>query len=440
MTGQKVVLETIVPKQQQSNFSSSLSPISAPYLLVLCITSFRDSRGFHYVDRLWYKDLIEHVRYLKHFTLAAPCKQANPPEGTVCLEEEAVFSGMRFVDLPAPDSFVEAVQQLPATIAQLWQEIGQATVVHSGVAGWPIPPAWLVTPLLLLRKRFYLIVVESAFWRLEPGAAHSLKNRVRSSVTEGLNRWCMNKTDLAIFSQPEWRDSLLTSAQTRSMIIHCSWIDEPIILSDAEAQTLWQQKIGPQCDQLRLILVGRLEVFKGVRVLLQALEILSRENVPVQLDIVGLGPLYDECVEASQRLRGSVEINILGSVTYGPELFTLLRTHHALVAPNLSEEVTRIVYDSYSQALPVLASSTNGLLECVPADETGRHYAVNDPVALANTVKWAWENLDRLEAMGMNSLQVARSLTHQEMHRKRWQALQEMLGQPDGAEPGLTGA
>lgn len=427
MVGQKVGLETIEPIQPQSTLSLPLSPISDPYLLVLCITSYQDSRGFHYVDRLWYKDLIEHVQYLKNFTLAAPCKRANPPEGTICLEEDAAFAEVRFVDLPAPESFGDGLRQIPATIAQLWPEIGRATVVHSGVAGWPIPPAWLITPLLLLRKRFYLIVVESAFWRLGPEATHALKDRVRSLITEGLNRWCMNKTDLAIFSQPEWRDSLLENTKTRSMIIHCSWIDEPVILSDAAAQTLWQQKLAPEVNQLRLVLAGRLEVFKGIRVLLQAMEILNRENVPVHLDILGSGSLYEECVAASQRIRGSVEIGILGTVPYGPELFTLLRNYHAVVAPNLSDEVVRIVYDGYSQGLPALVSNTNGLLECVRGGETGVHYAMNDPVALANTCKWAWGNLNRLEAMGMNSLKTARSLTHQEMHRKRWQALQEML-------------
>lgn len=405
----------------------SLPPISSPYLLVTCITCYRDSQGNHYVDQLWYKDLVEHVKYLKNFVLAHPCKQIDSPEGMICLENDPAFTGVRFLDLPAPESLSEALQSLPTTLIQLWSAIGEAEIVHSGVAGWPIPPAWYTTPILLFRKRFYLMIVESAFWRLEPGVSHALTARIRAFFSEILNRWCLNQTNLAIFSQQEWRESLLTSKRARSMVVHCSWIDEKNIVSDSEARHLWQQKIAPDTRSLKVILAGRLEESKGVKVLLRAMELLNAENVPVQLNILGRGTLFDECVRASQAIKGSVEVNVLGTVPYGPELFTLLAQHHALVLPSLSDEPVRIVYDVYSQAVPVLASDTTGLRDCVRAGETGVHFTVNDPAAIADTFKWALGHLDQLEKMGMASLAVARSLTHQEMHRHRQQVLLEML-------------
>jgi len=53
----------------------------------------------------------------------------------------------------------------------------------------------------------------------------------------------------------------------------------------------------------------------------------------------------------------------------------------------------------------------------------------NDPLALANLLKQSAENLNLLQNMGMAALKKARSLTHQEMHRQRWQLLLNMLAQ-----------
>ena len=43
-----------------------------------------------------------------------------------------------------------------------------ADIVHTGVAGWPIPLGWVVTPIAKIQRKFYLIICESAFWRLSP--------------------------------------------------------------------------------------------------------------------------------------------------------------------------------------------------------------------------------------------------------------------------------
>lgn len=404
-----------------------LPPILVPYLLVTPITCHRDSQGYHYVDELWYKDLLEHVNYLKNLILASPCKEADPTDGMICLEKDSRFSSTRFLDLPAPENFVQSLYYIPANIVQLWSAIRKVKIVHSSVAGWPIPPAWFTSPLSRLCGRFNLIIVESAFWRLDPGRKHSLTTRLRSIVSEQLNRWCINQTNLAIFSQPEWRSSLLTNPKTKSLIIHCSWINAENILSDEAAIKLWQAKLTLEDKKLRIILAGRLETFKGVRVILEAMKMIDQENLPVRLDILGQGSLYDECLKASQELRGTTEINVLGTVPYGPKLFKLLGSYHALVLPTLSDEPVRIVYDAYSQGLPVLASNTNGLLECIKPNQTGKHYQSNDPVALSEVLKWSLNNFDQLQIMGMNALNTARSLTHQEMHRKRWEVLQDML-------------
>jgi glycosyltransferase involved in cell wall biosynthesis len=403
-----------------------LSPIEQRYFLCIGIHCYRDAEGRRYLDQLWYKDLKEHLRYIKHLTLASPCQSGVPPAGAILLDTEGEFKGIQFIDLPAPRSFLAALLSLPVTIALLWQAIQQADIVHTGVAGWPISPGWLITPIAKILKKKLVIVVESAFWRLQPGVLATFTARKRSDFSEWLNRWCVNRTDLAIFTHEEYRESLLSQSE-RGHIIYCSWVDEENILADADAQKIWHEKISPEAQELKILFAGRLTASKGVLILLEAMKLLDESGLVVKLDILGQGELRETCDRASQQSYKAVEIQTLGTVPYGPPLFERMQSYHALVIPTISDEGHRVVYDAYAQALPILASNTVGLREIVQDQKTGVLIQPEDPVALANVLKWGLQNLEQLEGMGMASLKVARTLTHQQMHQQRWRLLLEML-------------
>lgn len=404
-----------------------LEPITKRYLMVMNIRSTCDEKGDRYLSPMWAKDLTEHFRYLKDFALATPRQQETPPENAIAVLSEPSFSNVEFIDLPSPNSYKEAILTLPATVAKLWSAIGKADIVHSCVTGWPIPMGWLVTPIALIQRKFYVLVVESAPWRLEPGKTIKIKDRIVANVSEIMSRWCVNNADMTIFTQSEYQQSLLTKRQERGHVIHASWIDEENIISEAEAAQIWHKKLSPSTPKLKLLFAGRLESSKGLLVLLEAMKILDNKNIAVNLDILGDGKLLSQCKTLSNQLQKSVNIQLLGTLPYGKKFFRLLQEYHAIVVPSLSDEQPRIVYDAYSQAVPVLASNTDGLRDCIQNYKTGVMVNSNDPVALADSIEWSAQNLPQLQSMGKASLQQARSMTHQEMHRSRWQLLLKML-------------
>jgi glycosyltransferase involved in cell wall biosynthesis len=396
-------------------------------LLVLSLECYCDEKGSRYLDQLWYKDLIEHFRYLKNFTLASPCAKQEPPEDTIAVDNDPLFSGVNFIDLPSPKSFAQAIMSVPTTALLLWKAIGQADIVHSSVAGWPIPLGWLVTPIVKLRKKPYVLIVESAFWRLQPGIPATIQASIRAYISEVLNRWCVNNADLSVFTQQEYQKSLLTKGEERGHVINASWIDEENIITDADATKIWRKKVSSSTQELKILFAGRLIPSKGVLILLEAMKLLDEENIPVKLDIFGQGELFSECEKASKSLKNSVNISMRGTVSYGREFLQLLQKYHAVVVPSLSDEQPRIVYDAYSQAVPLLASDTAGLRECIQNGKTGMLTRSNDPVALADLFKWSLQNMKQLESMGMTTLKIAHSLTHQKMHQKRWSLLLKMV-------------
>lgn len=405
-----------------------LPPIEQRYLLVIYIDCYLDSQGRRYVDPLWYKDLLQHLVYLKQFVLASPCRREDPPVAAIALDTDPRLAEIEFVDLPPVDSYKQAILQLPKTFTILWKAIQQADIVHSAVAASYIPPAWLVTPLVRWHQKFYLIVVESAFWRSHLGLEKNLKRQIKAWIYETINRWCIEQTDLAIFTQQQYRESLATQAPQQGYIIHASWIDAEHILSDPDAEMLWQEKLSNPENPFRVLFVGRVEAAKGVEVLLQAMQILSEQRIPIHLDILGQGKLLSECENAQQQVQPPTQIRVLQPVAYGPELFEQLRHYHLVVVPSITDEQPRIVYDAYSQAVPVLASKTDGLQDCVWQDGTGLLFEAGNAIVLATCLAEVTQNPVSLRQMGLNALQIARQLTHQEMHRKRWQILLDKLG------------
>jgi glycosyltransferase involved in cell wall biosynthesis len=420
----------MIKKPTEQEDSSTLRPIFGRYLLVtLCIPFYVDAQGRRYLDSLWVKDLVEHFKYLKNFTLASPCKYENPPSGTVLLDDNPAFANVQFIDLPVSKSTIDALRLLPKTLVRLWKAVGAADIVHTGVAGWPIPEGWLLTPIVKLRKKFYLIIVESAFWRLSPSSSKSFKSWIRAYIVEQGNRWCVNRTNLSFFTQEQYRCSLLTQNKNQGYVINASWIDEQIILSDAEAIKMWGQKVSSHDGGLRVLFAGRLTAAKGVLVLLEAMKSLSEQGISVKLDILGQGELLSTCEAATRDISGSVQIQVLKTVPYGSKFFNLVKNYHAIVIPSVSDEQPRIVYDAYSQSMPVLGSNTHGMRDCVREGETGKLIPANNAVALADLLKWAAQNPNQLAMMGLASLKMARSLTHQEMHYQRWKILLTRLNE-----------
>jgi glycosyltransferase involved in cell wall biosynthesis len=236
-----------------------LPPITRRYLLCLNVKCYRDADGRHYFDPLWHKDLSGHVYYLKSLTLASPCEPGEPPRDAIAWNPPV--PDIQFVDLPATDTNVQALLHLPWTLARLWRAIGRAEIAHFGVAGWPIPYGWLACPMAVLRGTPYLIVVESAPWRVNPGVTATLKSRIRARLSEALSRWCINRARLVILTQEDYRKTLLTRESHAGHIIHASWVDEENIISAGDAAESWQSK---SARPLKLLFAGRLMRSKGV--------------------------------------------------------------------------------------------------------------------------------------------------------------------------------
>lgn len=408
------------PSPLLASAAETLAPIEHRYLLVLHIPIYRDADGRRWTDALWARDLLRHADYLSHFTLACPCVHEAPPADCVPVDHP----GIRFVELP---SRRKATLALPRMLWRLWRSIGEAEVVHTGLGGWlPVSLCNLTSRIARLRGRYLFVMVESSTWRLVPGQPASLLARLEASVAEWMNRRCMAHVNLAVFTQRQYLDTLMPGRPGIGHVIHASWIDGGDIVSESQALADWFSKRADVSPRVRLLFAGRLTAAKGVPVLLAALRQLDRPGVALEVHVIGSGELFDACRAVRDALQ-HVRLVLLEPVAYGKPFFELLRRYHALLVPSVTDEQPRIVYDAYSQAVPVLASDTPGLRDCVEDGADGLLCRPNDARALAELIEEAIAELHRLQALGLAALHRARRMTHQEMHRQRWALLRQSL-------------
>jgi hypothetical protein len=123
-----------------------------------------------------------------------------------------------------------------------------------------------------------------------------------------------------------------------------------------------------------------------------------------------------------------VKLRTLGTVPHGPAFYSLLHGYHAVVVRSLSDEQPRIVHDAYAQAVPILAGDPPGLRDCVEHAKSGMISESNRPTRWAALFAWCRQHPENLEKVGNAGFEMAREVTHREMHRRRWRLLINQFG------------
>ena len=396
--------------------------IEQVYFLSVAAPVIVDSRGQRWCDELWAKDLALHLEYINHLILGCPCEFREPMQFDVSMEEPP-FNRIEFIDLPNPKNHLEALLQLPRLAVRMWRGVRSCRIVHTGFGGWPVSEGWLAVPMGKLLGRFIITNVESSFWRMKSNAPWV--HRARGAVVERVNRFCVKLADLRLFTSKAYADEFLRGDDRRAYVVPATWVDAQTMLRADQALNAWTSKSGA----IRLLFAGRLIADKGVKVLLNALRVItSTEISPLEVVIIGSGELRQACSDLTRELQHSaVRVTLLEPVSYGAPFLSLLRCFDAVLVPSLSDEQPRLIFDAFSQAVPVLGSDTGGIRQVVRDQVNGKVYRQGDVGALAATLVWASANRPSLQAMGMNALQDCEHFTHHAMHKRRQEILLKEL-------------
>ncbi|MCQ0090453.1 glycosyltransferase family 4 protein [Roseovarius sp. M141] len=409
-----------------SSFETCLNAMRGKrYCLCVPISYHYDRQGDIWLDELWYHDLLEHLYYLPDLTVLAPHVRydAADSDNLVRVDSE-LKSRLHFAGLgPEPANMREGILGLPTMIRSVWRAVRNADIVHSGIAGWPIPLGFVVNPIAVLLRRPLVIVIESAFWRIPVGYNASFKGRVRASLTEVFARWALRKARLAVYTHSAYLETLPVGAKGTAAVIPASWISASEIIPEADLTTSWNKKT----KTARYLFPSRLVEGKGAKVMLDTIRCLENLNEPIAIDVIGSGDMRGKFETLACELK-HVRLRVLDPVPYGAPFMTLLREYHAVIVPTVGDEQPRIIYDAFSQGIPVIASDTPGNREIVTAEQNGALFPAGQPNLLAPMLVKFAADPDLLRSFACSARETAATHTHTDMHLIRARLLTEIFG------------
>lgn len=129
---------------------------------------------------------------------------------------------------------------------------------------------------------------------------------------------------------------------------------------------------------LALLFVGSLSYYKGVDVLLAALQL---TDCPHSLTIVGDGALRGALAQAARPLGDRVRF--LGALPTGEPVRAAMQAHDMLVLPSRGEGLPRVVIEAMAVGIPCVATDVGGTAELLAPDQV---VPAESPGALARAI------------------------------------------------------
>lgn len=146
---------------------------------------------------------------------------------------------------------------------------------------------------------------------------------------------------------------------------------------------------------LRLLFFGRLKKYRGLSVLVDALEHLSRQGIGVRATVAGAGSIDSGTSERLAALGCDVANRWIGEA----ELGRLLADHDAVVASHLECSQSGVVAAAFGSGLPVVALPVGGLIEQVQDGRTGLLADGTDAAALARAIHKLAQDADLYDSI-----------------------------------------
>jgi glycosyltransferase involved in cell wall biosynthesis len=241
----------------------------------------------------------------------------------------------------------------------------------------------------------------------------------------------LRTADARIFTQDGYRRFFGIEKQG-SLIAPAVWVDESNIISHAE-QT--KRLEGLPKDTVHLLFPARLVPDKGSDLVLAAVsrvELLLKERYEsapfrIRVDLIGAGPLEKDCRDFAAHHHGAIEVRFLDPVPYGKPFFLLLGTYHAIVLANRQEEQPRVIFDAFSQGVPVISSRTSGVCDIVKEGQNALLYDVDNADGLAQQILAFAADTALRQELSWNALDSVQGYSHLGMHQTREKFLKETL-------------
>lgn len=205
-------------------------------------------------------------------------------------------------------------------------------------------------------------------------------NDVAVRIYGALDRWVLRSFDLVVAVSEQVRLRLL-KAGVRDTAIRMirNGVDVRPFAAAAHARSAR----NGQNDGLRVGLVGRLAIEKGVDVFIQAAAKVQKELPDIKFVVAGDGPDHDQLQQLIDQLGVHESVSLLGRTENMIDFYGSL---DLLVSASRQEGLPVALLEGMASAAPLIATPVGAVPELVHDGQTGLMVAPGDPDALAGAI------------------------------------------------------
>jgi L-malate glycosyltransferase len=150
--------------------------------------------------------------------------------------------------------------------------------------------------------------------------------------------------------------------------------------------------------ELKLLTVGRLSVTKRCEMLVEAVEILSRQGKNVRLTISGGGGLLDELKNLIEQKKLTAIINLTGRIE-SEKMPDVYGAHDMFVSASMQEGMSNAMLEAIASGLPIITTRCEGVDELILDNGNGIVVEKDSAEALAEAINNLAENKQAYGAM-----------------------------------------
>lgn len=142
------------------------------------------------------------------------------------------------------------------------------------------------------------------------------------------------------------------------------------------------QKIELEKDKFNILFHGRIVEHKGIGVLIKAMRLLKKSNENVKLYVSGTGKYEEEARKLVKESNLENEVIFLGPIDY-EEVQNVYKGMDLYCLPTEYEGCGLTILEAMASGLPILSTSTVGVVDIINDKENGMLVEINDIEGLA---------------------------------------------------------
>ena len=179
-----------------------------------------------------------------------------------------------------------------------------------------------------------------------------------------------------------------------------------------------EKKLNKNKKELKIIHVTNFigNYVKGHKELIEAVSILNKKGIKINVDFIGEGNLIKEFEEYSQKLEVKDNINFIGKISDKNLLREKLIESDLFVFPSHAEGLPRVLIEAMAVGLPCISTNVNGIPELLESDYL---VEVGDVQSIADKIEIFYNNYNLINIESKNNINKAYNYSEEELQKRR---------------------